>query len=117
MPKVTVFDLVVREREVDVPAKCPKCEADLTLPDALKVWEFQDQCRPAHFGEVWQGEGLNWDDSLPDAGENYMPVDFYCKKCDHLLATGEELTITGEDETRGFEVLIGAVKRVRKAAS
>jgi hypothetical protein len=113
MPKVTVCDLVVREREVDVPSKCPRCGADLTFPGSMKVWEFQDQCRPAHFDDAEQ-EGLNWGDCLPSSGETFMPVEFQCKECEHTLLHNEELTITGEDETRGFEVLIAAAKRGRK---
>lgn len=113
MPEVTVCDRVVRHRKVEVPSKCPGCGADLTFPGAMRVWEFQDQCRYAHFDDA-EPEGLNWGSYIPDSGESFMLVEFQCKECEHVLAENEELIVDGEDETRGFEVLVAAMKRGRK---
>jgi hypothetical protein len=52
MARLIVKDVVVRDREVEVPDHCPGCGADLTLPGAV---EFDDGEGNRHHGRLGGG--------------------------------------------------------------
>jgi hypothetical protein len=87
--KVSISDVVVTTREVDIPEACPKCDADFTDAEEQNVsaYEWQDQGRPGHFGE--DGEFVYHEAALPDSGESYIAyIGYACSACGASLAEG-----------------------------
>ena len=96
--RLPVADVAVTTYTVEAPEICPECGADLTTKYALKHWEYQDQSRSATMHE---GTDLGWESDLPEGGDNYIPLEWYCAACDHRLAGGNEsLTPTPREGNR-----------------
>jgi ribosomal protein S27AE len=90
--KLRVSDLVVFERVVEVPDKCPQCGADLE-DVGIYHWEFQDQRRSVDVVKTEDGSlGIEWDDCLPRGGEADLALTWQCGKCDATLAESEHST-------------------------
>lgn len=83
--KVTVHDLVVTKREVEIPSVCPDCGADFK-DKPLTVWEWQDQYRSATPDAEAQDD-IDW--GAPYQGEGYMHISWTCG-CGHVLAESKE---------------------------
>lgn len=92
--KLTVHDLIVVEREIELPEKCPNCSHEFQEGDDLKVWEYQDQCRVA---TLLPEGGIDWPD-LPAGGDCYLYISWHCDECDHVLLEHNTVSIPGEQE-------------------
>lgn len=93
--KVTVHDMVVTEREVEIAVVCPSCGADFH-EKPMTLWEFQDQYRSARRDpqepEEWASLGLEAHDleyGDPYQGETYLHISWTCG-CGHVLAEAKE---------------------------
>lgn len=91
--KLTVEDIIVRSRDIEVPKKCPKCGADLTQEGSMKVWEYQDQSRFCHI----INDTVEWETDQPDSGESWLACSYECHSCGHVLAFGTEQRINTDD--------------------
>lgn len=87
--KLRVSDLIVFEREIEVPDECPHCGADLE-DVGLYHWEFQDQRRSVDVVKDKEGNlHIEWDDCLPKSGEGDLAVSWQCGKCDCTLVEAQ----------------------------
>ena len=96
--KVTIRDIQVTEHEVEIPTRCPKCQADLYDKEGnpLHVWEYSDQRRDGHLhnegdedDEHESTDGINTATSDLEGGDNYISnVGIYCE-CGYTLAEGK----------------------------
>lgn len=91
---VTVSDIQVTERKVEIPSHCPKCRADLTDRGQknLRVWEYCDQERrgylPANQEEAHDNYGINTGGSA-NGGESFIDnVSVWCV-CGEILVGGK----------------------------
>ena len=93
--KVTVHDLVVTERVVEIPTVCPSCGADFK-EKSMTLWEYQDQYRSAKLDPEepkdlaplgLEAHDLEYGD--PYQGETYLHVSWTCG-CGHVLAESQE---------------------------
>lgn len=89
--KVMLSDIVIFDREVDIPERCPECDADLQTGYALTVWEYQDQKRSASLAIG----ALEMGDDLPQGGEAWIMVGYDCSSCSFTLASNSELRMDG----------------------
>ena len=99
--KLNVDHLVVVSQYIEVPDKCPKCQANLTEERALKLWEFQDQSR-FMTSRLLDGGEYERDccDDMPQSGECFMSCSWSCAKCDHTLAEHNEIRFDVDDPDR-----------------
>lgn len=83
--KLTICDLTIVERAVTVPDTCPdkKCGADLTAPNALKEWVFEDH---AHIGTA-KGSAVEHD-YHDHSGHEFIVTQHHCAKCNAQLTDG-----------------------------
>lgn len=96
--EIKVCDVTIRERLILIPDKCPRCTQDFVPPDAsgedmkLHLIEYQDQSRYAYasHGEGEKPGSVDWCDDLPQAGESFIPLEWACAHCGHVLASGKE---------------------------
>lgn len=100
--KVTISDVRVTEREVEIPTCCPKCGCDLTSieEENLRVWEYADQSRCGFLATEENGEGdmagINTRDTTR-GGENFISnVSVWCT-CGHELVSGRFEQIDARD--------------------
>jgi hypothetical protein len=110
--KVTIRDIQVTEREVEIPTTCPKCKADLYSheEDNLHVWGYSDQGRNGHLHNDGNEEddhnssdGVNTANSDLGGGDNFISnVGIYCK-CGYTIAEGKFDVIECKD-SRDFLV-------------
>jgi len=86
--KITIADVTIQTREVELPDKCPKC-GEALRDVALTGYEYQDQSRAM---SVREDGDVDYKDSdlLPESGESYIGwVSLSCE-CGHVLAQGTE---------------------------
>lgn len=89
--KLTITDIAVTERFVEIPATCPndKCGADLTQPDALKIAEYIDATYLGSLtadnecGYDYGESGFDW-----HGEDNITGTAFYCRACSTTIAEG-----------------------------
>lgn len=105
--KVNICDVTIVERAVEIPEACPKCGTDLTKPNTLVLWEYQDQKRHGHLlpssAQAVSPEStrepedclmINEDES-PEGGEGFISyIDIHCACCEYELAGSEESRLT-----------------------
>jgi hypothetical protein len=111
--KLTVADIVITYREVEVAPTCPKCGVDLSVSGSVIAWEWSDQGRigslrvhpppsPDLSGtpeekkivtdveaqlDGKEPEGFEYDPEAPmKCGENFIEYAEYYYSCGHLLA-------------------------------
>lgn len=80
--KVQISDLVVRTREVELPEKCPLCDAALNDASVAEVsldWNY--------------GDDTLMDVTYLDDGVPVPPVGYCCRDCGHLLTWGQHAVI------------------------
>ena len=82
MIEVSICDMTVTHRTVELPDKCPTCGSDLSEVH-LKVWEYQDQTR------TYMPATGDWPD-LPEGGDNTLVLSYQCGECDAELARGKQ---------------------------
>lgn len=94
MVKTPIIDIILKERVVDIPNKCPHCGADLTRENSLIAWEYQAQSYHAHV------EVRNNDEDLVDTGDMREGADishvtgYKCAACDkYVHEEGKEVFI------------------------
>lgn len=83
-----VSEMTIVHKRIELPDNC-KCGSSFLKPGSLKVWEFQDQSRPA-CAEKDQDLLVTEDiDVLPRAGETFVGyVSIWCARCNiELFAT------------------------------
>ena len=94
MPTITVTDVVVRTRKINLAGTCPGCHRRLRQDGALRVRGFVDESRAARLRRAGDDAldaiaGLILADTLPDSGEAFIDnVAIACKQCGHVLAAG-----------------------------
>lgn len=94
MPTVTVTDVEVRARKVNLAGTCPGCHRRLQLDGALRVRSFVDESRSGRLRKPGDDAldaiaGLVLADQLPDSGEAFIDnVAIACTHCNHVLAEG-----------------------------
>jgi hypothetical protein len=105
MPLVTICDLYVHPRVVEIPPVCPRCEGELTEHDALGVWSYTDEHRPGRLfshadGEVEEGGVVvNYEGDVT-GGESFLPtVALSCERCGQQIVEG--VVRSFDDEPRG----------------
>jgi hypothetical protein len=113
MAKATIIDIILKERVVDIPIKCPHCGADLTEEGALTVWEYQAQNYHARV------EVRNNEEDVIDTGDMNEGADIFyvtgykCSACDkYVHEEGKEVFI---DTTAAqlFDHVVEAVEAKR----
>jgi hypothetical protein len=88
--RLTICDVIVRPREVEVPDVCPRC--DVALDQFLhRGWEYREQSRPVRIDA--QGQIENDDDAqattIPEGGEGFIGyVAISCGLCGQIIAEG-----------------------------
>ena len=94
MPTVTVTDVVVTTRKVELPAICPGCGERLRAEGALRVWGFVDEARTARLPRASDHAmdtvaGIVLGDAGYDSGEAFIDnVSVMCSRCNRALAEG-----------------------------
>lgn len=95
--KVTICDIQVTEREVEVPTSCSECGASLLSKDNnLEVWEYSNQKRIGHLqndgdedDDVSSTMGVNIASSDLDGGDSFIEnIAMYCR-CGNEIASGK----------------------------
>lgn len=83
--KITICDIAVVERAVEIPDTCPnaKCGADLRKPQAIKEWVYEDH---AHIGKYKAGKVEH--DYHDHSGEDFIATQHHCAKCNEQLTDG-----------------------------
>lgn len=89
-----VKDLLIIEREVTVPEKCPQCKNQLLdVPGALAEAEYQDQTRRL---TAYASGRFDCCDDLPQSGESFIRIGLSCASCGHELGGGREMKVKGK---------------------
>lgn len=92
MPTITICDITVTKRAVELPDECPKCKTKLR-ESSLTAWEYQDQSRGVTIddaGNVGTDGGDYSCDDLPQGGESFISwVALTCGGCGYMLAEGK----------------------------
>ena len=94
MPTVTVTDVVVRTRKINLAGTCPGCHNRLRLDGAMRVRGFVDESRAARLRRAGDDAmdtiaGLVLADTLLDSGEAFIDnVAIACSHCNRTLAEG-----------------------------
>ncbi len=86
--KITICDVTVRERVVELPDNCPKCGVALREPGTLVGWEYQDQKRPMSVrddGTIDYAE----DGWSPEGGETFISYVTLVCECGEFLVEGD----------------------------
>ena len=90
--KLPISDVTITVRMVEVPDRCPNCEADLTETDSIEEFSYLDVSYRGALdktgktaGLEYGDQGFNWHGNANIVGMNYM-----CRACDHVLAEGLE---------------------------
>lgn len=90
--KVSISDVVVTTREVDIPEACPNCDADFVdaSENNLTAYEWQDQARSGHLGGEDDDMDFIYDEyELPPGGEGFISyISYACATCGAVLAEG-----------------------------
>jgi|SRR5271165_3805265 len=87
--KITICDVTVRERVVELPDNCTKC--GIALREArLTGWEYQDQSRPVVVRDDdltidYDEEGAN----VPEGGEAFISYVTLVCQCGEFLVEGD----------------------------
>jgi hypothetical protein len=84
--KFTLDVVTVTQREVDLPARCPGCGADLSASAALAVGGWMGVTQNAHLDEH---SGFEWDEAYKDHAELQYNDEVQCRQCDMALAGPE----------------------------
>lgn len=85
--KVRVFVATFVEQEVSIPLVCPACKAKLTEEGSVREWNWMD----GGYGGSLDRAGFNPGDDLRH-GDEYMPFEYRCNNCDHILASADTHT-------------------------
>jgi hypothetical protein len=124
--KVTIADIMVIYREIELPEHCPSCNSDLTKEGAIAAWEYQDQKRYGALDKDSQTfKDSEKDYGVPEGGESFLSyVAYWCHDCSEMLESEgamEEHDLRGipaGGESRRFpkkqwqeEVAAGATRR------
>lgn len=80
--KVDIYD-TVKIGEMELPDKCPHCQADLTADDAIIEWDWRDVSFRCTMNKA-QGM-LNTEDDHD--GEEFLPTSFECAACHAIIAS------------------------------
>lgn len=90
MPKVTICDLIITEREVLIPDVCPECGTNL-IEHGYKEVMFHDEIQTMKMDK----EGEETDrDTHAEYGEEFITIGWQCRECNDMLAIGEEIRST-----------------------
>jgi hypothetical protein len=105
MPTVTVTDLVVTTRKVNLPTICHGCGGRLKEDRALHVRGFVDETRAGRLPNSTADKmdataGVVLGDVGHDSGEEFINnVSVSCRRCSRILASGT-YTVTPTSEGR-----------------
>lgn len=87
MVKVRVCAAIFLEKTVEIPEKCPKCQADLKAPSAVKEWAWGDGLYVGGLSPTGApGEHYVQYDRQIDQGNSYYTMSISCVACGHDLA-------------------------------
>ena len=88
--KVTVKNLVISHRTIEIPVACPKCGTDLTKDGAVVAAEFLGVTYRGQFDADGNFEpddqGFKYGD-----GDQLEGIAFTCRGCTRFVARGEEI--------------------------
>ena len=100
--KITLADVSVRYRCVELLDACVSCNADLRQPGAMRAWEYQDQVRHGHLDpEAPSGFAFN-EDEVPEGGQEFVAyVSYHCARCGAVLAAGDEKSSDESESAQG----------------
>ena len=89
--RVPVSAVFTIERAIDLPSRCPNCDAPLTEPDATRRYCLTEEVDSAHLVE---GRGVVAEDGSEienqGAGGRLVNTDLFCAACDHQLYRGQD---------------------------
>jgi phage FluMu protein Com len=104
--EVTVHDLIIVHRTVEIPDECPKCNVILL---EYSVWEYQDQHRHATIDSTKRegaaDDDLEWPD-LPIGGESFLYLKWRCPHCNEEFANSIEINFYEDNVPEAVEQLL-----------
>jgi len=92
--KVKIADVILRVREIEVPSRCPHCQADLTRPESVYLTKLE---HVPYEGRVW---GRSLKITRMEHGDSYAPIDdaFTYVACMNCIGDDEGILAQSEDK-------------------
>lgn len=85
---ITVTAIVVSEREIVLPGRCPECKADTRRANALLETNHVPRCWHAHLSHNGKDLSHERGGRSIDGSKMIETTQIQCAKCDHLIWDG-----------------------------